>query len=973
MENQSKIKSLKFPDNIRQMPYMMLGDLNDSSILLREIFDNSRDELIASQSCDTIHVWNNSNLYLVIDNGRGISIESSDDDPEITQMELAVGSIYAGGKYDSEVVAGGMHGVGSSAVNAVSNVFRIACKIKESSIEKSNTLVRSYYTDHSFNNEYLFIEFHKGIKVIESIIDPEGLKVVFENDQIPTDFSTYVGFTPDDTIVKSIEAPFNDSWHEYTYVVLDKFYDKKINIYVNGENRSSNFTPYKYEVCKTFPLHWAGKNKEISLYINFEFDHDLSVQDWSGSVNMITVNSGLHINMAHWMITYNLKKYFGIKHKHVSEGLKYNVVLLAKKVGYNSQTKDKLVKIENLSDDDWYQLDAEITKIFDDNYDEIYEHVQRLNEYAASLESLAVRDYIKKTISIASEQGQSYARSYVPKKLKDCSSPNREDCELLIVEGESAGGSIMSVRNPSTQAVMGLRGKSLNTTFRTLEDIFENPEVKDIISAIGMGVDEYNDTSTPRYGKIIICCFTGDTKIPLVDGTTHTIEELYDSKRSGGFEVYSYDEVNRRIVPGYVTEVIKTRTVNKILRLHLDNGTYVDSTLDHKYLLRDGSWVEAQDLKSGDSLECLWLSTENNYLRGYKMVWQNYCDKYKFVHREFCIKESEDAKNSDDQLQVHHIDHNPLNNSTDNLIRLTRSEHCSIHLTEYNLSEERIEYIRSLHQQGVYDHTYFGANGYNGSDAQREMLRKMHEEGRMHDGSVDLIMFNQSEHHKEQVRQMNRDPQIQRLQFRGRIVNAVRKWIESGWGDIDECLDWIDERNYMNFWNYYDSYQDFKDEYNSRNHKVVYSEVLEVDDLPMYCLNVKDYHNFALDNGPIVHNCDADDDGSHITALLMGLFTYHMSFLIEQGFIYILQSPLYVQDGVYYYPGQDDLVDKSRPFDRFKGLGSIETDEMRHEIFVDKDKRRLIRVTKDGIQDAIECIGNKYYRKQVMRSAGLVE
>jgi len=108
-EKQSEIKLLEFPQNIRQNPQFMLGDLRDSSLLFRELFDNARDELIASNKCDTIWCDTLSDFHIVADNGRGISVALSDKG--ISQMELAVGSIYSSGKYDSNIAQGGMHGV----------------------------------------------------------------------------------------------------------------------------------------------------------------------------------------------------------------------------------------------------------------------------------------------------------------------------------------------------------------------------------------------------------------------------------------------------------------------------------------------------------------------------------------------------------------------------------------------------------------------------------------------------------------------------------------------------------------------------------------------------------------------------------------------------------------------------------------------------------------------------------------------
>lgn len=502
-EKQSVIRTLVYPENVRQMPYMLLGDLNDSSILLREIFDNSRDELIASKNCDTIYVYTDRELYTVIDNGRGISVAASDVDPNKTQMEAALASIYSGGKYDSEEVSGGMHGIGSSAVNAVSNVFKAACIIREDSISKSTELVRSYFNEHQFTgNELLYLEFSKGIKVAEKIITYEDLSNYFG--EVPVGQSTYIGFIPDETIVKSTSVLFSKTWYEYTFIVLKKFYNKDVHIFVNGTEVVNDYQPYKYEVCDEIKLEYPGKNEVLKVYLTFEFDSDLSVYDTSGSVNMISVPRGVHIELAKWMITYNLKKKFGVTHNHLTNGLKLDMILLAKKVGYNSQTKEKLTKIADFYDNDWYYLDKVLNQIYENHRDEIEQHVQRLNEYNASLQSLAARDYIKSMVNITADQGESRAKSWAPYKLKDASSSDRSKCVLYLCEGDSAGTPLIKARNPEYHAVLPLRGKSLNTVYLDLDTIFENGEIRDIISAIGLGVDQYNNTDNPRYTKIII-------------------------------------------------------------------------------------------------------------------------------------------------------------------------------------------------------------------------------------------------------------------------------------------------------------------------------------------------------------------------------------------------------------------------------------------------------------------------------------
>lgn len=517
-EKQSTIEQLKFPANVRVNPYQLLGPCNDSSLLYRELLDNSRDELIASKNCDTLWLKPDGELHIVADNGRGINVALSEGDLEgRTQMELAVGEIYAGGKYNRDVISSGMHGIGSSAVNAVSDVFRIACKITTENFNKSNQIVTQFFEENGMNVSpqddtnhtgwYYFIEYNQGIKVREYVANDEDLKKEFD-ENLPPLMSTIVGFTSDLSIVKSNRVDFRDEWIEYTEFILERFYNKKIKVYVNGDLQDLHIEPFKYEIQKDIQLahpEWAEVNTHFQIYLTFEFDKDLQVSERSGCVNLVSVNKGMHITFAEDAIKTVLKQKYDIKHDILSPGLRLCIILLANKVGFDSQTKVRLVNIDGFNDEDWRSIDAEIDQIFTEHNDEVQEHVDALNELAATYESLSVKEYIHQMINISSDNGNK-AKSFQPIKLKDASAPDgdRGQCELFICEGQSAQGTIMKVRDPYYHAVMPLRGVSMNVSWKTLEEALENDEIRDIISAIGTGVDEEYDMDALRYDKIII-------------------------------------------------------------------------------------------------------------------------------------------------------------------------------------------------------------------------------------------------------------------------------------------------------------------------------------------------------------------------------------------------------------------------------------------------------------------------------------
>lgn len=509
MEEQSKIEELTFPENVRRNPYQLLGDLRDSEILLRELFDNCRDELAASKACNTVYVWT-GDFNILADNGRGISVALSDDKTK-TQMELACASIYAGGKFHSDKVQGGMHGIGMSAVNAVSDKFKIACKITEANWEQSNELVQEAVKDFFDEfpgeslegNMWLLLSYEKGIKIDEKVVNKELLDAEF-NRELPEDLSTIVGFTPDLSIVGSSKCILKTSWYEYTFKVLKEFYEKNITLIYNDQILPDNYIPKRFEYKNVIQLVRPNINKEVSFYVTFDINQDLSVKDISGCVNMITVNRGLHIQSAASAYADALKEVFGIEHKFLTEGLMMDVIFLANKVGYNSQTKENLVSVDAFEGEDWLILKEGIKQIIFDNKEYFEQHVQALNDLAATYASISEREYVKSMVQFNSEIGANKVKSFVPIKLKDCSSPNREECSLFIGEGSSAIGTIMKVRDPYYHACLPLRGVSMNAVFRSLEDVMQNDELSDLVQSIGAGIDDVYDLNGLRYNEIII-------------------------------------------------------------------------------------------------------------------------------------------------------------------------------------------------------------------------------------------------------------------------------------------------------------------------------------------------------------------------------------------------------------------------------------------------------------------------------------
>jgi hypothetical protein len=134
-----------------------------------------------------------------------------------------------------------------------------------------------------------------------------------------------------------------------------------------------------------------------------------------------------------------------------------------------------------------------------------------------------------------------------------------------------------------------------------------------------------------------------------------------------------------------------------------------------------------------------------------------------------------------------------------------------------------------------------------------------------------------------------------------------------------------------------------------------------------YCLHVDEYHNFALADGTIVHNCD----GAAIAALLVGMFCYLMTYLVDAGRVYITQAPLYKQNGKYIRPGEEDLLDREKPFQRFKGLGELNPDEA-YDVFFG-EHQKLMQLTTEGLEDTLNLLTSTELKKKLMYEHGILQ
>lgn len=488
---------------VRVRPGMYIGSTSSTGLhhLVWEIVDNGIDEALAGY-CDTITVTiNEGNTITVTDNGRGIPIDIVKK-TGLSGVETVYTVLHAGGKFGEGSVykvSGGLHGVGASVVNALSSFVEV--------------------TVHKDGGIY-YIRFENGGHAVERIkrigdCDDHGTIVTFKPD--PTIFKETTNFNYETIknrlrqmafLNKGITIFLKDD--RVKPALTDKFkFDGGIKEYVTYINRNANVLfpeviysegAQKYDDLGQMELIYC----EIALQFTSGYNHNV----YSYCNNVSTGNGGTHEEGFNLALTRVLNNYARdnkflkdsdkdrITLDDCLEGLTAIISVKHPNPQYEGQTKGKLGNLEvkkivsNI-------FGEQLNRFLLENKDIATIIMQKIKAaYDARLAARAARENIRRKTGLEI--------TTLPGKLSDCSSNNPEECELFIVEGNSAGGSAKQGRDPRTQAIMPLRGKILNVQKAQAHKIFDNAEIGNMISAIGAGFGEDFDISKIRYHKIVI-------------------------------------------------------------------------------------------------------------------------------------------------------------------------------------------------------------------------------------------------------------------------------------------------------------------------------------------------------------------------------------------------------------------------------------------------------------------------------------
>jgi len=608
------ITVLKGLEAVRMRPAMYIGDVSARGLhhLVYEVVDNSIDEALAGY-CKNIDVKiNKDGSVTVIDDGRGIPTDIHAQEKR-SALEVVMTMLHAGGKFDKNTykVSGGLHGVGVSVVNALSEWLEVEVRR---------------------DGKLFYQKYKKGDPV-------DAVKVIGKAEKGKT--GTKTTFMPDGTIFKNRTFKFEtlaERLRELAFLnsdvsleITDLRSKQEQTERFHFEGGIVEFVQYidatRPSVMKK-PVYAKGEGKDengriVEVEVSLQYNEQYSENVFSYVNNINTHEGGTHLVGFRTALTRTLNNY-GYKNNLVKEdkitltgddfreGLTAVVSVKVPEPQFEGQTKTKLGNSEVKSIVESV-VGQELANWLDQNPGDAKRIIEK------SLRAAEAREAARKARDLTRRKN-ALDGGGLPGKLADCSIDDPEHCELYLVEGDSAGGSAKQGRDRRFQAILPLKGKILNVEKARLHKILENEEIRNIFTAIGAGVGDDFDPAKIRYGKIILMC---DADVDgshirtllltlffrymkqLIDlGHVYIAQPPLYKIKKGKQEFYAYDEDER-------DEILKRIKSEKSEKKNVEEVEETDEILEEGVVAKNGSVISRFKGLGEMNPEQLWSTTMN--------------------------------------------------------------------------------------------------------------------------------------------------------------------------------------------------------------------------------------------------------------------------------------------------------------------------------------------------------------------------
>lgn len=578
-----QIQVLDGLEAVRKRPAMYIAstDTNGLHHLVEEVVDNAIDEAMAGH-CDAIEITiHEDGSVSVIDNGRGIPVDTHEE-YDLPALEVIMTVLHAGGKFDKDAyqVSGGLHGVGVSVVNALSERFDVEVK-------RDGGLYRQ--------------SFERG----EPTEPLERVRDLTATDQT----GSTVRFWPDEEIFETTEFDFSTLSSRLRELA---FLNPGVEITINDE-RSGEEATFEYEGgIKEFveflnesrsPLHddviyIESEDAGIQVEVALQATENLQGSVHSFANNINTREGGTHLTGFKTALTRCVNDYATdnsllteldetLKGEDIREGLTAVISIKHPDPQFEGQTKTKLGNSEVRG-----VVESALHRGLETYFEEHPDTAESIVNKA--VQAAKARKAAQKAKELTRRKN-ALSSTALPGKLADCQTRDPAEAELFIVEGDSAGGSAKQARDPEFQAVLPLFGKVLNVEKHRLDRVLENDKIRNLVTAIGAGIGDEFDISETRYHKIIIMSVAGEEHGFVRDGDGRIrfieigafIDDVIANDGDGfeDYEVLCFGRNDHDTTFQPIDQVIRHEIDEPLYKITTENGRTIKVTASHSVFL----------------------------------------------------------------------------------------------------------------------------------------------------------------------------------------------------------------------------------------------------------------------------------------------------------------------------------------------------------------------------------------------------